>query len=141
MRRSLVLSAALWLGVIQAWTAEPWWQKAVIYEIYPRSFSDTPGDGIGDSNGITRRLDYLKDLGIDAVWITPFYPSPQIDFGYDISGYRSIDPQYGTMADFGRLVAEAKKRNIRVITDLVLNHTSDKHPWFVESKSSRTNPI
>jgi len=120
--------------------AEPWWQHAVIYEIYPRSFGDTNADGIGDLNGITRHLDYLAELGIDAIWLTPFYPSPQVDFGYDISDYRAIDPQYGTLADFDRLVAEARKRNIRIVTDLVLNHTSDKHPWFVESASSRTNP-
>src|SRR5579884_3626783 len=118
----------------------PWWKNAVLYEIYPRSFGDTNGDGIGDLNGITDHLDYLRDLGVDAIWITPFYPSPQVDFGYDISDYRAIDPQYGTMADFDRLVAEAQRRNIRVITDLVLNHTSDRHPWFIESKSSRTNP-
>src|SRR5579864_1694168 len=117
-----------------------WWRKAVIYEIYPRSFGDTSGDGIGDLNGITQHLDYLRDLGIDAIWIAPFFPSPQVDFGYDISDYRAIDPQYGTMADFDRLVAEAKKRNIRILLDFVVNHTSDKHPWFIESKSSRTNP-
>lgn len=111
----------------------------MIYEIYPRSFADSNGDGIGDLNGITQHLDYLQQLGVDAIWMTPFYPSPQVDFGYDISDYRAIDPQYGTMADFDRLVAEAKKRNIRIINDLVLNHTSDKHPWFLESKSSRTN--
>ncbi len=116
-----------------------WWKTAVIYEIYPRSFADTNGDGIGDLNGITEHLDYLKELGVDAIWITPFYPSPQVDFGYDISNYEGIDPQFGTMADFDRLSAEAKKRNIRVICDLVLNHTSDQHPWFIESKSSRTN--
>ncbi len=117
-----------------------WWKTAVIYEIYPRSFGDTNGDGIGDLNGITAHLDYLKNLGVDAIWITPFYPSPQVDFGYDISDYRGIDPQFGTMADFDRLIAEAKKRGIRVINDMVLNHTSDKHPWFIESESSRTNP-
>jgi alpha-glucosidase len=117
-----------------------WWRTAVIYEVYPRSFGDSNGDGIGDLNGITAHLDYLKDLGVDAIWITPFYPSPQVDFGYDISDYRAIDPQFGSMADFDRLMAEAKKRNIRVINDLVLNHTSDQHPWFIESKSSRTNP-
>lgn len=117
-----------------------WWKQAVIYEIYLRSFADSNGDGIGDLNGITQHLDYLRELGVDGIWLTPFYPSPQVDFGYDISDYRAIDPQYGTMADFDRLVAEAKKRNIRVINDLVLNHTSDKHPWFIESKSSRTNP-
>ncbi|MGO9228772.1 MAG: alpha-glucosidase [Bryobacteraceae bacterium] len=124
----------------QAKTSDAWWKHAVIYEIYPRSFADTNGDGVGDLNGITKHLDYLAGLGVDAIWISPFYPSPQVDFGYDISDYRGIDPQYGTMADFDRLVAEAKKRNIRVVTDLVLNHTSDRHPWFVESRSSRTNP-
>ncbi|MGB7758610.1 MAG: alpha-glucosidase [Bryobacteraceae bacterium] len=126
-----------------AFAAEPateWWQNAVIYEIYPRSFADSNGDGIGDLNGITQHLDYLQELGVDAIWITPFYPSPQVDFGYDISDYQAIDPQYGTLVDFDRLVAEAKKRDIRVITDMVLNHTSDRHPWFVESRSSRTNP-
>jgi alpha-glucosidase len=116
-----------------------WWKNAVIYEIYPRSFQDSNADGIGDLNGITSRLDYLQGLGIDAIWLTPIYPSPQVDFGYDISDYDNIDPQYGTLADFDRLVAEAKKRNIGVIMDLVLNHTSDKHPWFKESASSRTN--
>jgi alpha-glucosidase len=117
-----------------------WWKNAVIYEIYPRSFQDTNGDGIGDLNGITEHLDYLKELGVDAVWLTPVYPSPQVDFGYDISDYRAIDPQYGTMADFNRLVAEAGKRNIRIIMDMVMNHTSDQHKWFLESRSSRTNP-
>ena len=116
-----------------------WWKHAVIYEIYPRSFQDSNGDGIGDLNGITSRLDYLKTLGVDAIWLTPIYPSPQIDFGYDISDYVAIDPPYGTMADFDRLVAEAKKRNIRVIMDMVMNHTSDKHPWFIQSESSKTN--
>lgn len=117
-----------------------WWKGAVIYEIYPRSFADTNGDGVGDLNGITAHLDYLQQLGIDAIWLTPFYPSPQVDFGYDVTDYDSIDPQYGTMADFDRLAAEAGKRHIRVITDLVLNHTSDQHPWFRESRSSRNNP-
>ena len=117
-----------------------WWKNAVIYEIYPRSFQDTNGDGIGDLKGITKRLDYLKELGVDAIWLTPIYPSPQVDFGYDISDYRAIDPQYGTMADFDRLVAEAGKRHIRVIMDMVMNHTSDQHKWFLESRSSRTNP-
>ena len=140
MRKSAswAILAAATLPCLSA--AEPWWQHAVIYEIYPRSFADSNGDGIGDLNGIAKHLDYLADLGIDAIWITPFYPSPQVDFGYDISNYEGIDPQYGAMADFDRLVAEAGKRHIRVITDLVLNHTSDKHPWFVESASSRTNP-
>jgi alpha-glucosidase len=117
-----------------------WWKNAVIYEIYPRSYQDSNGDGIGDLNGITSRLDYLKELGVDAIWLTPVYPSPQVDFGYDISDYRAIDPQYGNLADFDRLVAEAGKRHIRVIMDMVMNHTSDKHKWFIESRSSRTNP-
>ena len=117
-----------------------WWKNAVIYEIYPRNFQDTNGDGVGDLNGITKRLDYLKELGVDAIWMTPCYPSPQVDFGYDISDYENIDPLYGTMADFDRLVAEAKKRHIRVIMDMVMNHTSDQHKWFLQSRSSRSNP-
>ena len=119
---------------------ENWWKNAVILEIYPRSFQDSNGDGIGDLNGITQRLDYLKTLGVDAIWLTPIYPSPQVDFGYDISDYENIDPQYGTLADFDRLVSEAKKRNIRIIMDMVMNHSSDKHKWFIESRSSRNNP-
>ena len=117
-----------------------WWKNAVIYEIYPRSFQDSNGDGIGDLNGITERLDYLKELGVDAIWLSPIYPSPQVDFGYDISDYENIDPQYGTLADFDHLVAEANKRHIRILMDMVMNHTSDKHKWFLESRSSRTNP-
>jgi alpha-glucosidase len=120
--------------------AQDWWQNAVIYEIYPRSFQDTNGDGIGDLNGITARLDYLKDLGVDAIWLTPCYPSPQVDFGYDISDYKNIDPQYGTLADFDKLVSEARKRHIRILMDMVMNHTSDKHEWFLQSRSSRDNP-
>jgi alpha-glucosidase len=119
---------------------EDWWKNAVIYEIYPRSFQDTNGDGLGDLNGITERLDYLKDLGVDAIWLTPVYPSPQVDFGYDISDYKNIDPQYGTLADFDKLVSEAKKRGIRVLMDMVMNHTSDQHEWFIQSRSSRDNP-
>ena len=120
-------------------TAAPWWKHAVFYEIYPRSFQDSNGDGVGDLNGITSRLNYLQGLGVDAIWIAPCYPSPQVDFGYDVADYTAIDPQYGTLADFDRLVAEAKKRHIRVVMDMVLNHTSDKHKWFEESASSRTN--
>src|SRR5271154_3083279 len=116
-----------------------WWKAAVVYEIYPRSFQDSNGDGIGDLNGITSRLDYLKVLGIDAIWLSPIYPPPQVDFGYDISDYENIDPAYGTLADFDRLVAEAKKRDIKIIMDMVMNHTSDKHKWFIESASSRSN--
>ena len=117
-----------------------WWKNAVLYEVYPRSFQDTDGDGIGDLNGITAHLDYLKELGVDAIWLTPIYPSPQADFGYDISDYENIDPQYGTLADFDHLIAEANKRHIRVVMDMVMNHTSDEHKWFLESRSSRTNP-
>ncbi|MGA9070422.1 MAG: alpha-glucosidase [Terracidiphilus sp.] len=117
-----------------------WWKNAVIYEIYPRSFQDSNGDGIGDLNGITARLDYLKKLGVDAIWLTPCYPSPQVDFGYDIADYEKIDPQYGTLADFDRLVAEARKRQIRILMDMVMNHSSDQHQWFKQSRSSRNNP-
>src|SRR6201996_5630371 len=120
--------------------ADAGWRHAVIYEIYPQSFQDSDGDGVGDLKGITSRLDYLKDLGIDAIWITPIYPSPGVDNGYDISDYTAIDPKYGSMADFDTLVAEAKKRDIRVLMDFVINHTSDQHPWFKESRSSRDNP-
>jgi alpha-glucosidase len=116
-----------------------WWQHAVFYELYPRSFADSNDDGIGDLNGITANLDYLQDLGVDAIWITPCFPSPQVDFGYDISDYENIDPMYGTLADFDRLMAEAKKRDIRIILDFVANHTSDQHKWFQDSKSSRTS--
>lgn len=115
-----------------------WWQHAVFYEIYPRSFADSNGDGIGDLNGITSKMDYLHDLGVDAIWITPCYPSPQVDFGYDVSNYEDIDPMYGTLADFDHMVAEGKKHRVRIIMDFVPNHTSDQHPWFLDSKSSRT---
>ena len=118
----------------------PWWQHAVIYEIYPRSYQDSNGDGVGDLKGITQRLDYLQSLGVDAIWIAPMYPSPQVDFGYDISDYQSVDPQYGTLADFDALMAEANRRHIHVILDMVLNHTSDQHPWFRAASSSRTSP-
>jgi alpha-glucosidase len=116
-----------------------WWKHAVIYEIYPRSFQDSNGDGIGDLNGIRERLPYLEHLGIDAIWIAPMYPSPQVDFGYDVSDYTDVDPIYGSLADFDKLLATAGQRHIRVILDMVLNHTSDKHPWFLESAASRTN--
>jgi alpha-glucosidase len=120
--------------------ADPWWRHAVIYEIYPRSFQDSNADGIGDLNGIARRLGYLESLGVDAIWIAPFYPSPQVDFGYDISDYEAVDPLYGTLADFERLLAAAAQHHIRVILDMVLNHTSDQHPWFLEAARSRDAP-
>lgn len=135
----LALSVSVFAQQPAKASAAPWWKDAVIYEIYPRSFQDSNGDGIGDINGITSRLDYLQQLGVDAIWLTPIFPSPQADFGYDISNYTAIDPVYGTMADFNRLMREAGKRHIRVLMDLVLNHTSDQHPWFLESASSRTN--
>jgi len=118
----------------------PWWQSAVIYQIYPRSFQDSDGDGVGDLAGIVRRADYLAWLGVDAVWISPFFPSPMADFGYDISDYVGIDPLFGTLADFDRLVAELHGRGIRVILDFVPNHTSIAHPWFEESRRSRESP-
>jgi len=117
-----------------------WWQRAVVYEIYPRSFQDSNGDGIGDLNGILQRLDYLVWLGVDAIWITPIYPSPMVDFGYDVADYCAISPLFGTMEDFDHLLAEVHRRGLRMILDFVPNHTSDQHPWFLESRSSRDNP-
>jgi alpha-glucosidase len=116
-----------------------WWKHGVIYQIYPRSFYDSNGDGIGDIEGIVEKLDYLSDLGIDGIWLSPINRSPMYDFGYDISDYREIDPVFGTAGDFNRLIGEAHKRGIHVIMDLVFNHTSHLHPWFIESRSSRDN--
>lgn len=121
-------------------TPQPWWKNAVIYQIYPRSFQDSNGDGIGDLAGITKRLDYLETLGIDAIWLSPVYRSPQDDNGYDISDYCDIDPMFGTLEDMEVLIGEAKKHHIRIIMDLVLNHSSDEHRWFQEAKESRDNP-
>ena len=135
-----VLGASAQPSNSDAYREQNWWRNAVFYEIYPRSFQDTNKDGIGDLKGITQHLDYLKDLGVDAIWLTPIYPSPQVDFGYDISDYEAIDPKYGTMADFDRLITEANKRHIRVLMDMVMNHTSDKHKWFLQSRSSKDNP-
>lgn len=126
-------------SAVQA-SGSPWWKHALLYEVYPRSFQDTNRDGIGDLNGIAERLGYLQRLGVNAIWIAPIYPSPQVDFGYDISNYKAIDPMYGTMADFDRLLAQAKQHHIRILMDMVLNHTSDQDPWFIESRSSRHNP-
>ena len=121
-------------------TARPWWEPGVIYQVYPRSFQDSNGDGIGDLAGIASRLEHLAWLGIDAIWISPIFRSPMADFGYDIADYRDIDPVFGTLADFDRLVEAAHARGIRVVLDFVPNHSSDRHPWFLESRSSRTNP-
>jgi alpha-glucosidase len=120
-------------------TEEAWWKRGIIYQIYPRSFQDSNGDGVGDLNGIRGRLDYLEWLGIDAIWISPIYPSPMADFGYDIRDYCDVDPIFGTLANFDSLLTEAHRRGLKVILDYVPNHTSEQHPWFVESRSSRTN--
>jgi alpha-glucosidase len=117
-----------------------WWQRGVIYQIYPRSFQDTTGNGVGDLAGVIRQLDYLDDLGVDAIWLSPFYPSPMADFGYDVADYCDVAPLFGDLATFDRLVAGAHARGIKIIVDWVPNHTSDQHPWFVQSRSSRHNP-
>ncbi len=118
----------------------PWWKGATIYQIYPRSFADSNDDGIGDLPGITRHLDYVASLGVDAVWLSPFFTSPMKDFGYDVANYRDVDPIFGTLADFDALIARAHALGLKIIIDQVYSHTSDEHPWFVESRSSRTNP-
>ena len=121
-------------------TQPNWWRRAVAYQVYPKSFQDTTGSGTGDLQGIIRRLDYLAELGIDVIWLSPVFASPQVDNGYDISDYRAIDPIYGSLADMDELIAEGKKRGIGIILDLVLNHSSDQHPWFLAARSSRDNP-
>ena len=118
----------------------PWWRHAVFQEIYPRSYMDSNNDGIGDLNGIASKMEYLKWLGVDAIWIAPCFPSPQVDFGYDVSDYENIDPMYGTLADFDKMEKIGKQNNIGIVFDFVVNHTSDKHKWFIESSSSKTNP-
>ncbi|MGV3651977.1 MAG: alpha-amylase family glycosyl hydrolase, partial [Devosia sp.] len=118
---------------------DEWWRGAVIYQVYPRSFQDSNGDGIGDLPGILRRLDYLASLGIDAIWLSPIFPSPQADMGYDVSNYTDIDPLFGSLEDFDSLIKGAHERGLKVIIDQVLSHTSDHHPWFRESRVSRTN--
>ncbi|MEJ5223058.1 MAG: alpha-amylase family glycosyl hydrolase [Anaerolineales bacterium] len=117
-----------------------WWRDGVIYQIYPRSFFDTNGDGLGDLPGITAKLDDLAALGVDALWLSPFYPTPDADFGYDIADHTAVDPRFGTLADFDHLLAQAHARGMRIILDMVMNHTSDQHPWFLESRASRDNP-
>jgi alpha-glucosidase len=141
-----LLLTSLWMNARaaappQRAAEDPWWKYAVIYEIYPRSFQDSNGDGVGDLNGIAKRLDYLEALGVDAIWLAPFYPSPHVDFGYDVSDYENVDPQFGTLADFDHLVTEAQKRNIRVVIDMVLNHTSDQHPWFIDATRTRHSAV
>ena len=152
MKTLLLLIATLAVAMTPAWAqtqaeetqahrdavGHQWWQHAVFYEIYPRSFADSNNDGLGDLPGITSKMAYLKALGVDAIWLTPCFPSPQVDFGYDVSDYENIDPKYGSLQDFDRLSAEGKKYGIRIIMDFVMNHTSDQHAWFVDSRSSRT---
>ena len=150
IKSGLALTAAAYINPLQffkndgnwvmAAENQKWWQKTIVYQIYPKSFADTTGSGTGDLNGITEHLDHLKALGVGATWLTPIYPSPMVDNGYDIADYTGIDPSYGTMEDFDRLIAEGKKRNIRIVMDLVYNHSSDQNQWFIESKSSRDNP-
>src|SRR5450631_2807938 len=141
-RFSLILSLLLALGCSNSGFAQTksvdaeghqWWQHTVFYEIYPRSFADNNNDGIGDLKGITSKMGYLQDLGVDSIWISPCFPSPQVDFGYDVSDYENIDPMYGTLDDFDHMVAEGKKHNVSIILDFVVNHSSDKHAWFVDS--------
>ena len=117
--------------------SEPWWKSAVVYQIYPRSFADSDGDGIGDLGGIRDRLDHLEALGVDVIWLSPIYPSPQDDNGYDIADYCDIEPVFGTLDAFDALLADVHRRGMRLIMDLVVNHTSDEHPWFVESRASK----
>ena len=117
-----------------------WWRGATIYQIYPRSFADSDGDGIGDLRGITGHLDHVASLGVDAIWLCPFFKSPMKDFGYDISDYRDVDPIFGSLADFHALVGRAHELDLRVIIDQVYSHTSDQHPWFRESRANRDNP-
>jgi alpha-glucosidase len=117
-----------------------WWRTGVIHQIYPRSFQDTNADGIGDLKGIERRLDYLASLGVDAIWISPIYPSPMADFGYDVTDYCDVDSRFGVLADFDSLLSQVHARGLKILLDFVPNHTSDRHPWFVESRASRDNP-
>src|SRR4051812_13110522 len=119
--------------------SKDWWRSAVIYQIYPRSFKDTNGDGIGDLKGITQKLDYVASLGVDAIWISPFMKSPMKDFGYDVSDYKSVDPVFGTLDDFKELLKQAHDLGLKVLIDMVWSHSSDQHEWFKESKKNKTN--
>ena len=121
-------------------TVRPWWESGVIYQIYPRSFQDSNGDGIGDLEGIRRRLDYVRSLGVDAIWLSPIFPSPMVDFGYDVSNYCGIEPMFGDLAQFDRLIEEVHSQGLKLLLDFVPNHSSDQHPWFIESRCSRNNP-
>ena len=129
-----------WRRRLPSMNSSDWWKSAVVYQVYPRSFADSDGDGVGDLRGITAKVDYLADLGVDVVWLSPIYPSPQDDAGYDISDYQGIEPVFGTLADFDALLAAVHARGMKLVMDLVVNHSSDEHPWFVESRSSRENP-
>ncbi|MBQ6297244.1 MAG: alpha-glucosidase [Selenomonadaceae bacterium] len=142
IKGAIALTATAYISPTIVFGAEnfKWWQKKPVYQIYPKSFLDTMGKGTGDLRGITQKLDYIKSLGVSAIWLTPIYVSPMVDNGYDIADYTAIDPRFGNMEDFDNLIAEAKARDIKIVMDLVFNHTSDKHPWFLESKSSRDNP-
>ena len=120
-------------------TRAAWWQRGVVYQVYPLSFADSNGDGMGDLAGIRSRLDHLVWLGVDAVWISPFYPSPMADFGYDVVDYEGVDARFGTLAAFDELLAEAHRVGLRVILDFIPNHTSDRHPWFIGSRRSRAS--
>ncbi|MGH9275008.1 MAG: alpha-amylase family glycosyl hydrolase, partial [Acidimicrobiales bacterium] len=121
-------------------SAVPWWRSGAVYQVYPRSFSDADGDGVGDLEGVRQHLDHLSWLGVDAVWLSPFYPSPMADFGYDVADFCDVDPLFGDLAGFDRLLGEAHALGIRILVDLVPNHTSDQHPWFTAARSSRDDP-
>ena len=127
------------VGIARA-SGPDWWRGAVMYQIYPRSYADSNGDGVGDLPGIIGKLDYVASLGVDGIWLSPFFRSPMKDFGYDVSDYRDVDPLFGTLADFDALVAKAHSLGLKVIIDQVWSHSSDQHPWFIESASSRDNP-
>lgn len=139
-RVGIGLLGASKMSVGKSHTDRQWWKEAVVYQIYPASFNDTNNDGRGDVNGVTEKLDYLKDLGVDVVWLSPIYDSPQVDNGYDIADYKKIYPPYGTLEDVDRLIQELGRRGMKLVMDLVVNHTSDQHPWFLESRLSKSNP-